>query len=124
MLFIPLNIFNAVVRANPDFAFYMMMFFAEELRKSERLAFQMPRRNSIAYVLVNNYKVFGFKDGTKELSYSLSKRDIANQAGTRYETVVRVMSDFIKENIISMVGKNIIIENLSKLEQLVQLPNQ
>jgi CRP-like cAMP-binding protein len=120
VLFIPLKIFNAVVRANPNFAFFMMMFFAEELRESEKLAYQMPIKNTIAYVLLNSYKVFGFKEGTKELSYSLSKRDIANQSGTRYETVVRVMSDFIKESIISVEGKNIIIEDLLKLEQLVQ----
>ena len=95
------------------------MFFAEELRESERLASQLPIRNLIASVLYNNYKVFGFEEGSEtKLSYTLSRKDIASQAGTRYETVVRVLTSLNKEEVIQIDGKAIHILNLEKLNEI------
>lgn len=119
LTFIPLKIFNYVVKANPDFGYYMMMFFAEELRESERLATNLPIRNVIASVIYNIYKVFGLEKGSDtKLSFTLSRKDIANQAGTRYETVVRVLADLNKENIIQIDGKSLHILNVEALENI------
>lgn len=116
LTFIPLKIFNYVVKANPEFGYYMMMFFAEELRESERLATNLPIRNVIASVIYNIYKVFGLEKGSEtKLSFTLSRKDIANQAGTRYETVVRVLADLKKEGVIQIDGKAIHILNVEKL---------
>lgn len=116
LLFIPLEIFNSAVKANPEFAYFMMMFFAEELRDSEHLASQMPIRNVIASVLYNNFNVFGLERGSKtKLSHTLSRKDLASQAGTRYETLVRTLADFNNEGIIKIEGKAIHICNLNAL---------
>lgn len=97
----------------------MMMFFAEELRESERLASQLPSRNLVASVLFSNYKVFGFEEGsTTKLSYTLSRKDIASQAGTRYETVVRILADLNKEGVIKSDGKAIHILDINLLEKI------
>lgn len=119
LLFIPLNIFHQTVKANAELGFYMMMFFAEELRDSEQLAQQSPVRNSVASVLYNNYEVFGFEnENSTKLSYTLSRKDIANQAAIRYETTIRVLTDFVKENIIEIEGKSIKIIDLEKLNKI------
>ncbi len=119
LLFIPLSVFNEAVKANPDFAYEMMMFFAEELRESERLASQLPIRNVIASVLYNNLKVFGFAKGsTTMLSYTLSRKDLASQAGTRYETLVRTLADFNHEGLIRIQGKSIHILDSKRLAEL------
>jgi CRP-like cAMP-binding protein len=119
LVFIPLKIFNEAVRANPEFAYFMMMFFAEELRESERLATQLPIRNIIASVLFNNLQVFGYaKDSKTKLSYTLSRKDLASQAGTRYETLVRTLADFNNEGIIKIEGKSI---HVLKVNDLVDL---
>ena len=116
LLFIPLEIFNSAVKANPEFAYFMMIFFAEELRDSEHLASQMPIRNVIASVLYNNFNVFGLERGSKtKLSHTLSRKDLASQAGTRYETLVRTLADFNNEGIIKIEGKAIHICNLNAL---------
>lgn len=116
LLFIPLEIFNSAVKANPEFAYFMMIFFAEELRDSEHLASQMPIRNVIASVLYNNFNVFGLEQGSKtKLSHTLSRKDLASQAGTRYETLVRTLADFNNEGIIKIEGKAIHICNLNAL---------
>jgi CRP-like cAMP-binding protein len=70
----------------------------------------------IASVIYNIYKVFGLEKGSEtKLSFTLSRKDIANQAGTRYETVVRVLADLKKEGVIQIDGKAIHILNVEKL---------
>lgn len=120
--FIPLDIFNAVFRANPDFAYYIMTFFAEELRDSESFTSQLPIKNIVAGVLVKNCETFGFAKGSQtKLGYSLSRRDLASLAGTRYETLVRILSEFSQEGIVRFEGKIIHILNLEKLRDLAGL---
>lgn len=107
VIFIPTKIFNQVVKANPEFGFYMMMFFAEELRDSESLAHQCPVKNLIAQVLYKNLNTFGLEKDSTKLSYTLSRKDFASMAGTTYETVVRSLSELQKEGVIKIEGKSI-----------------
>lgn len=119
LLFIPLEIFTIAIKSNPEFAYFMMMFFAEELRESERLASQLPIRNVIASVLYNNLEVFGFAKGSNtKLSHTLSRKDLASQAGTRYETLVRNLADFNNEGVIKTEGKAIHICDVKRLREL------
>lgn len=119
--FVPIEIFNQLVKANADLGFFMMMFFAEELRDSERLAKQLPVKNLVASALYTNYKVFGFEPKSNKLSYTLSRKDIANKAGTTYESVVRSLSELNKEGVISIDGKAI---RINKVEELKELAGQ
>lgn len=117
--FVPMGLFKKLVKTNPDFGYFMMMFFAEELRDSERLALQMPVKNTVASVLYNSYKVFGLEKGSDTmLSYTLSRKDIANKAGTTYESVVRVISELNKADIIKIDGKKLHILNINALKRL------
>lgn len=118
-LFIPQNIFDFAFKSNPDFAYYMLIFFAEELRQSERFASQLPIRNVIASVLYSNLKTFGYAEGsTTKLSYTLSRKDMASQAGTRYETIIRTLADFNTEKIIKIDRKSIHILDEQQLFEL------
>lgn len=117
--FISIDLFNQIVMANPKLGFFMMMFFAEELRASERLAKRMPVKNLVASVLNQCYNSFGFAEGSKTLlSYTLSRKDIASKAGTTYESVVRSMSDLARDGVIELDGKLVHIINLEALKEL------
>ncbi len=118
LLFVPKNIFDQTVKANPDFGFFMMMFFAEELRNTESLAHQCPVKNLVAAALHTNLSVFGLKENSDELSYTLSRKDIASMAGTTYESVVRSLAELQKEKIILIDKKSIHITNQEALFQL------
>lgn len=120
--FIPLNVFNVVAKSNIEFTYHLMMFFAEELRRSEEKIMQVPVKNRVARAVLTNYKVFGSdkKDSTK-LSYTISRKDYASKAGTTYETVIRVLSDLNKEKIIAVEGKSIRILNLDLLNRLANI---
>jgi CRP-like cAMP-binding protein len=118
VLFIPLDCFNQVVKMNPEFGYFMMMFFAQELRESENLASKLPVKSIIASVILNNYEVFGFEKGSKtKLSYTLSRTDIASKAGTRYETVIRTIAELVELGILKNVGKQIHILDLARLKK-------
>lgn len=117
--FIPLKIFNIVAKANAEFSYHLMMFFAEELRCSEQKNMQVPVKNRIAKAILMNYNVFGgdTKDSAK-ISYTISRKDYASKVNTTYETVIRVLSELNKDKIIELQGKSIRISNLEALTSL------
>jgi len=62
---------------------------------------------------------FGFeKQDETLLSFTPSRKDIASLAGTTYETVIRVLGELEKENIIRLEGKSIRISDLLFLKKL------
>jgi CRP/FNR family transcriptional regulator len=117
--FIPLDIFNILAKANTEFTYHLMMFFAEELRQSEEKNNLIPVKNKIARAILMNYNVFGIdtKD-TSKLSYTISRKDYAAIVNTTYETVIRVLSDLNKEKIIELQAKSIRIIDIKKLEKI------
>jgi len=117
--FIPVNVFETVAKVNPEFTYHLMMFFAEELRKSEAKIKHYPVRILIAKAIYDNYKTFGFEEGSEtKLSYTLSRKDIASKAGTTYETVIRTISDLNNEGIIKIDGKSLHILQIDKLKDI------
>jgi CRP/FNR family transcriptional regulator len=115
VLFIPLNTFIGVFKANPDFAYNLLVFFADELRDSESFAKLVLVRKAVANALYKNYQVFGLVENSTLLSYNLSRKDLASFAGTTYESLVRILSDFHKSGIISIDGKKIHILDIERL---------
>lgn len=119
--FIPLEIFEALVKGNPEFAYYMMTFIAEELRDSESFAELIPIRNVIAKVLVKNLEAFGFEnENSTRMSYTLTRSDLASLAGTRYETLIRTLAEFNTEGIIRIEGKSLHILKQDLLRKIAK----
>lgn len=123
LTFLPINIFMTILKANPDMAIYLLNFMTDELREAEErlknLLILDPKKK-IALILLNLVDSFGYtnKDHTL-LSFTLSRKDIANMAGTTYETVIRTLSAFEKLNLIELRGKEIAIKNEPKLRLFV-----
>lgn len=119
LTFIPINIFNIIAKSNIDFTYNLMMFFAEELRRSEEKITMVPVKNRIAQAILLNYSVFGpDKEDEAKISLTLSRKDFASKVGTTYETVVRVLSDLNKSGLIQTVGKSIRILDFEELKTL------
>lgn len=119
--FIPLKIFNILAKSNTNFIYNLMMFYAEELRISEAKLKHYPAKNLVAKALLYNYRAFGFEsDSSLKLSYTLSRKDLANKAGTTYETVVRFLADFNKSKIIKIDSKAIHILDMERLIKLAK----
>ncbi len=103
-------------------ALYLVKFFADQLKVSEtrlRLQSEMTALEKVAFALLTTVNSFGFdkQDGTM-LSYTPTRKDIANLAGTTYETVIRVLAEFEKTNVIRLEGKSIRILDLSVIKNI------
>jgi CRP-like cAMP-binding protein len=109
--FVDLDFFNSTLRVNQDLLLGLMMFFAAELKESEkrmRNLAHMTVKGRIANALLFLKNKFGVTpEGT--INLLLSRQDLASYTGTTYETLFRVMNELVEENAISMNGKSIAI---------------
>ena len=119
--FIPLKAFNVLVKTNVTFTYQLMMFFAEELRRSEEKITSAPVKTRLAKAILLNHAVFGETENEPGLlSFTLSRKDFASKSGTTYETVIRVFSELNKLEVIKIEGKNIRILDIKALEKIAK----
>jgi len=122
LCFIDLQFFMATLKVNHDFAFNLMLFYADELQESEKkmrnLAL-MSVKNRLAVGLLQLKDQFGLSEAGN-LNIELSKQDLAAFTGATYETVFRMTTELVNENLIALSGKQITIINEEKLRFLTQ----
>ncbi|WP_298533676.1 Crp/Fnr family transcriptional regulator [uncultured Algibacter sp.] len=102
----------------PKFAYDMMLFYANELNRSEnkvKSISQMTVRERVIDSLLYIHRKFGDLSGFLDLP--LSRREYADYAGTTEEQVIRVFSALKKENLIIAKGKKIGINDVRFLKQ-------
>jgi CRP-like cAMP-binding protein len=120
--FFDLDFFSSSLKVNHDYTFQLMMFFAAELQESERKMrnmAHMPVKGRVAIALLKLNEKFGTTENGA-VDISITKQDIASYAGTTYETVFRIMNEFIEEEMISTEGKNFSIKNIDALIKCTQ----
>jgi CRP/FNR family transcriptional regulator len=119
--YIDLQFFLTTLKVNQELLYQLMLFFADELKESERrmrnLA-HMPVKGRMAQALMNLKEKFG-SDKHGFIDITLSRQDIASYTGTTYETVFRILNEFIEDKAIEISGKNIRIKDARKLMSFV-----
>lgn len=122
LTFIPLEIFVKMIRNNSDFALFLIDFIATELRVSEYLMKNMIHQeiiNRIAIIICFLIDSFGYDPNNKgQLYFTLPRSDIANMAGTTYESVIRSLAKLEEMKLIKLERKNIVILKESALRNL------
>jgi CRP/FNR family transcriptional regulator, anaerobic regulatory protein len=101
----------------PPLMFDFMLFYAEQLQKSEANAIRfgkMSVRDKVVNGLLFIKQKFGQTDGF--FNITLSRKDIADFAGTSQEQVIRVISTLKKEGLLVAKGKRLGIPDLPKME--------
>lgn len=120
--YIPMNIFTVLIKTNPDLGLFLIEFISEELRKADEQMKNMIHGEvitRITIIICMLIDAFGYDTKTSSrLNYTLSRKDIANIAGTTYESVIRNLSQLESKKIIEMDGKNFIITNEIDLRKL------
>ena len=123
--FIPIDIFYKAIKANTDLAFRMLMFYADELKVSEKrmkMLASSTASEKVAASIITIIGAFGFSDCDPTLlDFTPSRKDIASMAGITYETVIRELSNLEKSNIIVLEGKAIRVLDLDYLKTLSKL---
>jgi CRP/FNR family transcriptional regulator len=113
------------LKVNQEYLFQLMMFFAEELKVSERkmrnLA-HMPVKGRVAMALLTLKDKFGVQENGF-IDLTLSRQDLASYTGATYETVFRVLNELVEEGLVKLSGKNIGILDAEKLTLITSLPD-
>ncbi|MNW92455.1 Transcriptional activator protein Anr [compost metagenome] len=121
--FVDIDFFRATLKVNHEFAYGMLMFYADELNTSEKkmrnLAL-MSVKSRLAVAILSLRDQFGL-DEENCLNLELSRQDLAAYTGATYETVFRTMNELIAEKLIILKGKMISISDEQGLTDLSNL---
>jgi CRP/FNR family transcriptional regulator len=116
--FVTLDFFNDTLKVNHEFLYNLMMFFAAELKESEkrmRNLAHMTVKGRISNAILFLLQKFG---ATKaQLNMMLSRQDFAAYVGASYETVFRMLNELAEEGVIKLSGKEITILSENKLKE-------
>lgn len=123
LVFIPMNVFMKIIKANAELSVLLIQFLSGELRETEEriknLMILNPRQ-MIASIFLKLIDSFGFdQKNSKKMAYPISRSDIADMAGLTYETVIRTLTVFEKNKLIAMEGKEFEIVSRTKLSKVV-----
>lgn len=111
------TIYNTFI-ANPHLTYELMMYYSRELRKSEskiKILAQMNVREKVAYSLLTYQAAY---NNTKKIT--LSRKDLASITGINTEQLSRILSEFKKENMISIAKNEITISNPTLLNKITE----
>lgn len=120
LCFIPKHLIINNLQTNPKFSFEVLKEMAHNLREADDIIVNMAQksvRQRLAETLIYIHDSFG-ENSDKSLSVILSREDLANIVGTATESAIRVLSQFNKENLISIKGKKIKIKDFEGLKRV------
>ncbi len=122
--FIPTEIFIKIIKNNPEFAIYVIEFIATDLRQSEERLKVMIHTDvivRIAIILCMLIDSYGYTEkNKKQLEFTLPRSDMANMAGTSYESVIRTLAKLEDMKLVRLVNKDIEILNEKELRKLAK----
>ena len=82
-------------------------------------ATQKSIRERLAFVLLQLGNTYGVEGGeNQKIDLILSREEIAGLVGTATESVIRLLSEFKKDNLIELEGKRIILKDRKGLARL------
>ncbi|WP_316844041.1 Crp/Fnr family transcriptional regulator [Pedobacter psychrodurus] len=120
LCYVDIEFFKTTLKVNQEFAYGLLMFYADELHASEKkmrnLAL-MSVKGRLAVAILGLRDQFGL-DEQGFLNLSLSRQDLAAFTGATYETVFRTMNELLAEKLIVVNGKQIGILNEAGLTEL------
>lgn len=120
---IPKDTFFNLIKENTDFSLKIMKLLSDDLKKAEKKVIYMAQksvREKIAEALIILNDTFGTEEVSNAINSKLTRKEIGDIAGVTTESTIRTISDFNKENIITIDGKKIIINDISRLKSEVK----
>jgi CRP/FNR family transcriptional regulator, polysaccharide utilization system transcription regulator len=123
--FIPKDIFLKMIENNGNLSLQVIRSLSSELKAAERsiteLA-QKPVRERLAESLLFLKELYGYEPGTTYINLGLTREELSNMVGTATETVIRLLSDFKSEKMISLNGRKIGLIDVDKLVRTANVP--
>lgn len=120
----PTNLLEKILLGDANITYDFMHFYAKELNRSEikvKTMSQMTVREKVIDMLLYIYRKFGSEDGT--IGLELTRKELADYAGTTDEQVIRVLSALKKEDLIYTKSKLIKITDVTALKKEISEHN-
>lgn len=121
--FIPKSQIFKILQSNPNFNFKMLKLLSHELGEAARIITdlaQKPVRERLAESLLLLKDTFDL-DEEKNIQVKLSREELANIIGTATESVIRLLSEFKKDKLIEVDGRNIKLLNIPALTKTANI---
>lgn len=109
-----------MLKNNPNFSLDIFRAVSHDLNEANTTLTDMAQksvRERLAHCLIFLDDMFGV-DNNGDINVHLSREEIANVIGTATESAIRLLSEFKKEELIVLKGKNIKIINIKGLEKI------
>ena len=120
--FIPREEIIKDLQKNPDFSMNVLKDLAASLKSADNVIVDMAQKTvkqRLAEMLITLENKFGH-DEDNILNIHLSREDIANIIGTATESEIRLLSEFKKDEVIKLKGKNISLIDIPKIKKIAQ----
>lgn len=122
---IPIDIFQKLIRTNPEFAIYIIDFLANDLKNTEDRMKSIIHNDvlvRIGIIIVMLIDAYGYDDVLpKKLNFTLPRSDMASFAGTTYESVIRNLAKLEEMKLIKLDNKSIHVLKEKELRKLITL---
>lgn len=118
--FIPKEEIIEPFKHNKNFTLDVIKSFCEELKESDKVVLDITQktiRQRLASALLYMDETFGV-DEKGFISVQLSREEIANSIGAATESLIRMLSEFSKNNIVETRGKQLRLVNKAQLKEL------
>lgn len=116
--FMPKELFMGVLQKDGDLTMEMMKLLGSDLKRAEEFITNLAQKNvreRMASALLLLRETYGLEADGETIAAAFSREDLANFVGTATETAIRILSEFNKEKVIGIKGKQISIPDLHKL---------
>ncbi|MBN2667903.1 MAG: Crp/Fnr family transcriptional regulator [Bacteroidales bacterium] len=113
-----------MLEKNSEFAINIIRSLATELGFSNSRTVTLTQkhiRGRLAESLIFLMETYGFEDDAKTLKVYLSREDIANLSNMTTSNAIRTLSTFASENVISLDGRKISINDIRALNKISEM---
>lgn len=118
--FIPRDEIMGSFKQNSEFSVEVVRDICYDLKNSDDVMVNMAQKNvkqRLADALLYLHDTFG-EDGEGYIKVQLSREEIAGMVGTATESLIRMLSEFTKKDLIEVKGKRIKISSILKVQNV------
>lgn len=117
---IPIEDFRKLIYSNREVSNNFIKILSKNVLQQEERLLKLAYgnvRERVATVVKNLYEKYG-NDSSGRIELTISREELAGYAGIATESLIRTLSDFKNEGLISNEGKTIVVENAQKLARI------
>lgn len=124
--FLDKNFIYSALHKNPEIALTIIEKLSHDMGIAEARSASMSQKNArerLAALFLSFEESYGIKtaDGRIKIDIKLSREEMASLVGTAPETIIRLITEFKDEGILTQEGKTLFISNKAKLTDFANL---